>query len=89
MSINTRVGGTSESVMDDVEVHHERHPNHLLWFYSVGCVKEVINLINHPVVSLFGSRVSGAGASVVVKRVYGELFATKDRERKIHQSRYC
>ena len=26
-------------------------PNHLLRFYFVGCVKEVIKLINHPVVS--------------------------------------
>ena len=42
-------------------------PNHLLRFYFVGCAKEVSNLINRPVVSLFGSRVSGAGANVVAK----------------------
>ena len=34
-------------------------PNHLLRFYFVGCAKEVSNLTNHPVVSLFGSRMSG------------------------------
>ena len=34
-------------------------PNHQLRFYFVGCTKEVSNLINHPVVSLFGSRVIG------------------------------
>ena len=50
-------------------------PNQLLCFYFVGCVKEVSNLSNLPVVSLFGSRVSGTGANVVVKSVYGELFA--------------
>ena len=64
-------------------------PNHLLCFYFVGCVKEVNNLINHPVVSLFASRVSGTGANVVVKSVYGELFATTGRERKLRQCRYC
>ncbi len=64
-------------------------PNHLLRFYFVGCAKEVSNLINHPVVSLFGSRVSGIGANVVVKSVYGELFATTGRERKFRQCRYC
>ena len=36
-------------------------PNHLLRFYFVGCAKEVSNLINRPVVSLFGSRVNGTG----------------------------
>ncbi len=64
-------------------------PNHLLRFYFVGCTKEVSNLINRPVVSLFGSRVSGTGANVVAKSVYGELFATTDRKRKLRQCRYC
>ncbi len=95
MSINTRVRATSESVMGDAEVQHQRNRtrlvrevtreldvptsltpalNHLLRFYFVGCEKEVSNLINRPVLSFFGSRVSGTGAYVVVKRVYGELF---------------
>ena len=110
MSINTRVRATSESVMGDAEVQHQRHrarrvrevtreldvptsltpaPNHLLRFYFVGCAKEVSNLINRPVVSLFGSRVRGTGANVVTKSVYGELFATTGRERKLRQCRYC
>ena len=63
-------------------------PNHQLRFYFVGCTKEVSNLINHPVVSLFGSRVNGTGVDVVVKRVYGELFETTGRERKLRQCRY-
>ena len=88
MSVNTRVRTTPESVVDDVEIHHQRHrtPNihevtsqldvptsltpdlsHLLPFYFVGCVKEVNNLINRPVVSLFDTRVGGTGANMVVK----------------------
>ena len=51
--------------------------------------KEVSNLINHPVVSLFGSRVRGTGLHMVVERVDGELFETTDRERKLRQCRYC
>ena len=54
-------------------------PSHLLSFYCVGCVKEVRNLINLPVVSLFGTRVGGTGGNMVVKRVYGELFGTTSR----------
>ena len=54
-------------------------PNHLLRFYFVVCAKEV-NLINRPVVNLFGSRVSGTGANVVAKSVYGELGC--DAEKK-------
>ena len=60
-------------------------PSHLLSFNLVRCAKEVSNLINHPVVSLFGSRVTGTGANVVAKSFYGELFATTGRERKIRQ----
>ena len=64
-------------------------PNHLLHFYFVGCAKEVSNLINLPVVSLFGSRVIGKGSNVVTTSVFGELFATTGRERKLRQCRYC
>ncbi len=100
MVVNTRVRGTPESVVDDVEIQHQRYrtrhihevtnqldvptsltpdPSHLLCFYFVGCAKEVINLINHPIVSLFGTRVGGTGANMVDKSVYGELFATTNR----------
>ena len=110
MSINTRVRATSESVMVDVEVQHQRHrtllvrevtrgidvptsltpaPNHLLCLYFVGCGKEVRNLINFPVVSLFDSRVSGTGANMISESVDGKLFATTNRERKLLQCRYC
>ena len=64
-------------------------PNHLLHFYFVGCAKEVSNLINLPVMILFGSRVRSTSVNVVVKRVYGELFETTGRERKLRQCRYC
>ena len=32
---------------------------------------------------------SGTGPNVVAKSVYGELFATTGRERKLRQCRYC
>jgi hypothetical protein len=34
-------------------------PNHLLCFHFVSCMKEVINLINHPVVSVLDTRLGG------------------------------
>ena len=64
-------------------------PNHLLRFYFVGCAKEVSNLINHPVVRLFGSRVISTGCHMVTESVDWELFATTGRERKLLQCRYC
>ncbi len=30
MTVKTRVRGTSETVVDDVEVHHQRHRTHLV-----------------------------------------------------------
>ena len=54
-------------------------PSHLLRYF-VGCAKEVSNLIDRPVVSLFGTRVGGTGANMVAWSVYGELFATTSRE---------
>ncbi len=63
-------------------------PNHLLRFYFVGCAKEV-NLINRPVVNLFGSRVRGTGTNMITERFDDKLFATTNRERKVHQCRYC
>ena len=64
-------------------------PNHLLCFYFVGCAKEVSNLINRPIVSLFGSRVSGTGANMITEGVDDKLFVTTSRERKLRQCRYC
>jgi hypothetical protein len=54
-------------------------PNHPLCFNFVGCAKEVSNLINYPVVSLFDSRVSGTGANMIAESVDGKLFATTTR----------
>ena len=44
-------------------------PSHLLCFYFVGCVKEVSKLINHSVVSLFDTRVSGTGANMITENI--------------------
>ena len=64
-------------------------PNHLWCFYFVGCVKEVSKWINHPVVNLFGSRVSGTGDNMITESVDGKRFATTSRERKLRQCWYC
>jgi hypothetical protein len=40
----------------------------------VGCVKEVTKLINHPVVSLFDTRVRGTGANMITQSVNDNLF---------------
>ena len=53
----------------------------------MGCVKEVSNLINHPVVNLLGTRVGGTSAEVVTKRVYLKLPATTIRERHFRKER--
>jgi hypothetical protein len=42
-------------------------PRYLLSFHFVGCEIEVSNLINHPVVSLLGTRVGGTSTEVVSK----------------------
>ena len=63
-------------------------PDHLLRFYFVGCAKEVIKLINLPVVSLFGNRVSGTCTNMITENVNGEPFVTTNRERKLHQCGY-
>ena len=49
-------------------------PSHLLRFYFVGSVKEVSNLINHPVVSLFGTRVGGTGGNMLAIVTTSERF---------------
>ena len=110
MVVNTRVRGTSPTVMCDVEVQHQGYrtrltlevttqldvptsltpaPSHMLCFYFEGCVKEVRKLINHPVVSLFGTRVGGTGVNMITENIDNKLCATTSRERKLRQGRYC
>jgi hypothetical protein len=48
--------------------------------HFVGCVKEVSNLINHPVVNLLDTRVGGTRTEVVPKRIDLKLPATANRE---------
>ncbi len=55
-------------------------PRHLLSFIPMGCVKEVSDLINHPVVSLFGSGMDNTGANMIDKSIKGIFFATTSRE---------
>jgi hypothetical protein len=51
-------------------------PSHLLCFNFVCCAEKVSDLINHPVVSLLGTRVGGTSAEVVNKSIELEHFAT-------------
>jgi hypothetical protein len=95
--VNIRVRVTSESVVGDMEIQHQRHRtrrirevtsqlnvptsltpalNHLLRFYFVGGAKEVSNLINRPVVSLFGSGMGSTGADMITKHIAHRLSAT-------------
>jgi hypothetical protein len=55
-------------------------PNHLFRFQFVGCVKEVINLINRPVVSLLCTRMGGTSEVVVPKSIDLKLPVTTCRE---------
>jgi hypothetical protein len=55
--------------------------NHLLCFCFMCCAKKVSKLINHPVVSLFGTRVSGTSANMVAQCVYPKLPTTTTRKR--------
>ena len=52
--------------------------NHLLCFHFVCCAKKVSELINHPVVCLFGTRVGGTRVKVVTKSVYLKLPTTRE-----------
>jgi hypothetical protein len=51
-----------------------------LSFIPVGCAKEVSDLINHPVVSLFASGMDSTGADMIDKSIKGNFFATTNRE---------
>ena len=55
--------------------------NDLLCFSFVRCAGKVSELINRPVVCLFGTRVGGARANMVTKGVYLKFLATTSRER--------
>ena len=49
-------------------------PSHLLSFNLVDGVKEINNLINHPIMSLLDTRVGGTRAHVVTKSIKFELM---------------
>ena len=55
--------------------------NHLLCFNFMRCAKKVSKLINRPVVSLFGTRVSGTGTEMIAQYVYPKLPTTTNRKR--------
>jgi hypothetical protein len=80
MPIKIMVRPTSETVVVDVEIQHQRHRvrcvrkidnqlnvptiptpafSHLYCLEFACCSKKVSELVNHPVVVLFGSRMSG------------------------------
>jgi hypothetical protein len=53
--------------------------SYVLYFHCMCCAEKVGRLINRPVVSLFGTRVSGTGTKMVDHRIYLELPATTNR----------
>ena len=55
--------------------------NHLLRFHPMCSAEEVSDLINRPVVRLFGPRVSGTRAKVVTQTIYLKFPATTSCER--------
>jgi hypothetical protein len=55
--------------------------NHLLCFNFMGCAKKVNKLINHPVVSLFDTRMVGTSTEVITQCIYLKLSATTNRKR--------
>jgi hypothetical protein len=54
--------------------------NHLLCFNFIRCAKKVNKLINRPVVSLFGTRVSSTGTEMIDQCVYPKLPTTTNRK---------
>ena len=55
--------------------------NHLLRFHLMCCAKEVSDLINRPVVRLFGTQVGSTRAKVVTYTIYLKFPANTSCER--------
>jgi len=55
--------------------------NHLLCFNLLRCSKKVRKLINRPVISLLGTRVSGISTEMITQCIYPKLPATTNRKR--------
>jgi hypothetical protein len=55
--------------------------NHLLCCNFVCCAKKVSKLINHPVVSLLDTRVSGTSTEMIAQCVYPKLPTTTNHKR--------
>ena len=55
-------------------------PSHLLSLYPMCCAKQVSELLDCPIVSLFGSGMGRTGANMIAKSIKGKLFATTSRE---------
>jgi hypothetical protein len=70
----------------DVPTSLTPDPSHLFRFQFVGCWKEVSNLINHPVVSLLGTRVVGTITEVVPNRIDLKPPVTGNRHRQLRDS---
>jgi hypothetical protein len=53
----------------------------MLCFNLMCCAKKVNKLINQPVMSVFGTRVSGTGTEMIAQCVYPKLPTTTNRKR--------
>jgi hypothetical protein len=98
VSIQIKVKATSETVVDDAEIQHQRHrarrvgkvgrqlniptmstpafSNVLRLGFMCGTEK-VSQLLNRPVMSLFGTRMSGTSTEMVSHRIQLKLPATQ------------
>ncbi len=84
--VKTRVSVTSETVVDDVEILHQKHRirrvlkvglqlniptmptpdfSYMLRLDFMCCAKKVTELVNHPFVSLFDTRMSGTSTEMI------------------------
>ena len=88
-NVHGRYGGPAPKVPDHRVCHISRQINvptiltpafnHLLCFNFVRCVEKVSKLINHPVVSLLGTRVCGTSTEMITQSIYLEFPATTSR----------
>jgi hypothetical protein len=98
--VKTRVSATSETVVGDAEVQHQRHRarrvrkvcfqldnptmstpafSNVLRLGAMCGAEKVSQVLNRPVMSLFGTRMSGTSTEMVSHRIQLKLPATTSR----------
>jgi hypothetical protein len=72
------------SLQLDVSTPLTPAPGHLLCLYlgQPGCVKQISDLLNHPIMVLLGTRMSSARVDMITKVIKGKLFVSTCRGRQ-------